>query len=60
MRRAAKAFRRVTLVGLLAAAAGLIVLFVQALSEVRSDPSLTLIDGYWIGRLPGRRWGWTL
>ena len=52
MTRAGKAFRRVTLVGLLAAAAGLMVLFVQAVSEVLSDPSINLIDAYWIGRLP--------
>ena len=41
-----------TVVGLSAAAAGLVVLFVQALSELLADPALSLIDGYWIGRLP--------
>jgi len=39
-------------VGLSAAAAGLVVLFAQALSEVLADPGLSLADGYWIGRLP--------
>lgn len=32
--------------------AGLAVLFGQALSEVIANPQLSLIDGYWIGRLP--------
>jgi hypothetical protein len=32
--------------------AGLVVLFVQAQSEVLADPSLSLVDGYWVGRLP--------
>ena len=41
-----------TVAGLLASAAGLVVLFVQAQSEVLADPALTLVDGYWIGRLP--------
>jgi len=41
-----------TVVGLSAAAAGLVVLFAQALSEVLVDPGLFLVDGYWIGRLP--------
>lgn len=40
------------MVGLLAAAAGLVVLFAQALSEVLADPGLSLVDGYSIGRLP--------
>lgn len=42
----------VTLVGLLAVAAGIVVVFAQALSEVLADPGLSLDDGYWIGRLP--------
>jgi len=42
----------VTMVGLAITAAGLVVLFVQARSEVMADPALSLEDGYWIGRLP--------
>jgi hypothetical protein len=34
------------------AVVGLLVLFAYAASEVLSDPSLTLEDGYWIGRVP--------
>jgi hypothetical protein len=41
-----------TLVGVIATIAGLAVLFVYALSEVLADPTLSLEDGYWIGRLP--------
>ena len=41
-----------TAVGLLVSAAGLVVLFAQAQSEVLADPGLSLVDGYWIGRLP--------
>jgi hypothetical protein len=41
-----------TAVGLSATAAGLIVLFGQALTEVLTTPGLSLVDGYWIGRLP--------
>lgn len=42
----------VTLAGLSAAATGLVVLFAYSLSEVMADPSLSLVDGYWVGRLP--------
>jgi hypothetical protein len=35
-----------------AAVLGLVVLVIQAASEVLADPSLSLADGYWIGRLP--------
>lgn len=31
---------------------GLAVFFVYALSEVLAHPGLSLVDGYWIGRLP--------
>jgi hypothetical protein len=41
-----------TLIGLIAAIVGIAVLVVYALSEVLADPTLTLEDGYWIGRLP--------
>lgn len=34
------------------AAAGILVLLAYAASEVAADPSLSLEDGYWIGRLP--------
>lgn len=40
------------MVGLSTAAAGLVVLLAQALSEVLAEPGLSLVDGYWIGRLP--------
>jgi hypothetical protein len=38
--------------GLSAAATGLVVLVLEAVREVLSDPGLSLVDGYWIGRLP--------
>ena len=41
-----------TLIGVIAALAGIAVLFVYATSEVLADPTLSLEDGYWIGRLP--------
>jgi hypothetical protein len=44
---------RMTVIGLSMAAVGLVVLVAQASSEVLRDPTLSLIDGYSIGRLPG-------
>jgi hypothetical protein len=44
--------RRATLAGLVATGAGLVVLFGYSLSEVIANPGLSLVDGYWIGRLP--------
>jgi hypothetical protein len=41
-----------TLIGVIATIAGIAILVVYALSEVLADPSLSLDDGYWIGRLP--------
>jgi hypothetical protein len=41
-----------TFVAIGAAVVGILVLLAQAASEVVADPSLTLEDGYWIGRLP--------
>jgi hypothetical protein len=41
-----------TLIGVAVAVIGIAVLFVYSLSEVMADPTLTLEDGYWIGRLP--------
>ena len=38
--------------GLAATATGLAVLFLCSLREVLADPSMSLEDGYWIGRLP--------
>jgi hypothetical protein len=52
MGRALEPAIRVTVGALSAAAFGLVVLFLQALSEVLADPSLSLLDGYEIGRLP--------
>lgn len=50
--RILRSARWLTVVGLLAGAVGLVALFAQALSEVVVNPTLSLIDGYWIGRLP--------
>jgi hypothetical protein len=44
--------RAVTAVGALIAVAGIVVLLAYAASEVLADPSLSMVDGYWIGRLP--------
>jgi len=41
-----------TVAGLALATVGVAVLFVQSVSEVRADPSISLGDAYWIGRLP--------
>lgn len=41
-----------TAVGVAAEAAGLVVLVAYSLSEVIADPTLSIVDGYWIGRLP--------
>ena len=41
-----------TFTGLGALVIGLVVFFVYALSEVLAHPGLSLVDGYWIGRLP--------
>ena len=41
-----------TIAGLAALVLGLAVLFVYALTEVLAHPGLSLVDGYWIGRLP--------
>jgi hypothetical protein len=41
-----------TAAGLALAIVGVAVLFAQAVSEVRADPSISLGDAYWIGRLP--------
>jgi hypothetical protein len=52
MDRVLRPARLATVVGLSAVTAGLVVLLVQALSEVLTDPALSIVDGYWIGRLP--------
>jgi hypothetical protein len=41
-----------TAIAIVATVAGLIALFAYSLSEVLANPSLSLEDGYWIGRLP--------
>jgi hypothetical protein len=41
-----------TVAGIGALVIGLAVFFVYALSEVLANPGLSLVDGYWIGRLP--------
>jgi hypothetical protein len=43
---------KLALGGMAAAGLGVVVLVVQAAREVMTDPSLSLIDGYWVGRLP--------
>jgi hypothetical protein len=41
-----------TIAGLGALGIGLAVFFVYALTEVLAHPGVSLVDGYWIGRLP--------
>jgi hypothetical protein len=52
MERAIRAGRWLTAVGVAIALAGVALLLVRAWLEVLADPSLSLEDGYWIGRLP--------
>lgn len=40
------------MVGLSAIAVGLVALLSVSLSEVLAQPGLSLVDGYWVGRLP--------
>jgi len=47
-----RALRLGVLIGFGSIAAGFLVLLVSAFAEVLADPSLSLEDGYWIGRLP--------
>ena len=44
--------RWIVVVAMGAALVGVLVLLASAASEVAADPSLSLEDGYWIGRLP--------
>jgi hypothetical protein len=41
-----------TVVGLGACVAGLLVLLATSLNEITIDPRLSIVDGYWMGRLP--------
>jgi hypothetical protein len=43
---------RITVAGLVAAGVGLAVLLGYALSEMLANPGLSLVGGYWMGRLP--------
>lgn len=52
MTSTAQLARSIAVVALGVALIGVVVLFGQAASEVAADPSLSLEDGYWIGRLP--------
>ena len=52
MRRAFGVGLRLTIVGVGAIAVGIVVLFGYALSEVIANPGISLVDGYWTGRLP--------
>jgi hypothetical protein len=52
MERARRSATWATLAGLAAVASGLAILIGQAASEVLANPALSLVDGYWIGRLP--------
>jgi hypothetical protein len=47
-----RAASRSTVVGLGACVAGLLVLLVTSLNEIAIDPGLSIVDGYWMGRLP--------
>ncbi len=60
MRRAIGILKAVTLVGLVATVAGLLLVLGQSFAETRADPSLTLEDGYSIGRLPWMQVGTVL
>ena len=46
-----------TLAGLIALVIGLAFFFFYALSEVLANPELSLVDAYWIGRLPWTGYG---
>jgi hypothetical protein len=48
---------RLWLASLVVLVAGLVVLFVYALSEVLAKPGTSLVDGYWIGRVPWTPFG---
>ena len=52
MTSALRVLRVVAVLGLATTVAGLLVVLGQAFAETRADPSLSLEDGYWIGRLP--------
>jgi hypothetical protein len=52
MTRAVRILRAAAFIGLCATIGGLLVVLGLAFSETRADPSLSLEDGYWIGRLP--------
>ena len=48
----ARIARFATAVGLVAAGAGLVLLLVNAASEAVANPGSSIVDGYWLGRLP--------
>jgi hypothetical protein len=52
VKQALRLIRWGTMAGLGALVIGLAVFFVYALTEVLAHPGLSLVDGYWIGRLP--------
>jgi len=52
MARWVRGLRLGTMIGLGALGLGFLVLFASAFAETLADPSLSLADGYWIGRLP--------
>ena len=52
MTRVVRGLRLGTMIGLGAVGLGFLVLFTNAFAEVLADPTLSLEDGYWIGRLP--------
>lgn len=52
MGRTLRLARWATAAGLLAAGGGVLVLLGYAFSEVLANPGTSLVDGYWIGRLP--------
>lgn len=52
MRGLIRWLRGFTGIALVAIAAGYLILLGQSFAETMGDPSLSLVDGYWIGRLP--------
>jgi len=52
MERGLKAGLLLTVAAGVAAFVGFVVLFTYAVSEVIANPGTSLVDGYWIGRLP--------
>ena len=52
MTRTLRVLRILAALGVVATVAGILMILGQSLAETVADPSLTVWDGYWIGRLP--------